>query len=779
MTEILRPTILRKPLLIGFLSALCVLLLGGFMLWQRYRILVESRQREMSGIIDVVEQNIDQSLKYSYSAALSLALQIDEDGNIEDFEKFASQLVDGNPNIDAIQIVPKGVITKVYPLENNEKALGYNILADKSRNAEAIKAIEDRRMFFAGPLELKQGGLAIVGRLPVFIENEFWGFSAVIIHFENLIKQSGIRELASDKYRFQFSKINPVTREWEYFLDEEECFDESYSEDILLPDGEWKIYILPVNPNQPINTLIPVGILILVLAGSFGWIVCSAMKQPVILAERLKKRTADLAKSELRFRTIFNQAAVGMVRIETSTGMILESNKKFQELIGYTEEETKRLNYRSISHPEEIEESAELMKKLRANEIKEYHQRKRLIAKDGETIWINLNVTPLSNEGQEITSHIAIVQDISARIKAKAKLVENEKRFRGLVENSSEVILVIKDNGRVIYNSPSLKRITGYETLLLDDTEIFSLVHPQDCPYLIEKLKEANENPGVAYSEIIIRIQTKCANWIWVNATLTNLLEEKNIGGYVVNLRDITEKKEAELNLVKSYDFVMEQNKRLLNFAYIVSHNLRSHSSNLESILQLYENESCPEEKNNYVRLLQNVSRNLNQTLHDLNEVVSINNNLDIKSEEVQVSKYLDNAMEVLGLQIESKGAIIKNNIPPQMKVRFNSSYMESVLLNFLTNALRYSHPDRTPVIEVSGYKQNGNWVLEVADNGIGIDLDKHKDKVFGLYKTFSGRSDSRGVGLFITKNQVNAMGGEVGVESRPNVGTTFKVYFS
>ena len=134
--------------------------------------------------------------------------------------------------------------------------------------------------------------------------------------------------------------------------------------------------------------------------------------------------------------------------------------------------------------------------------------------------------------------------------------------------------------------------------------------------------------------------------------------------------------------------------------------------------------------------------------------------------------------MEVLQLQIKKKRAKLNLDIPENMQVVFNASYMESILLNFLTNALRYSDPARKPVIDISGYKENGAWILEISDNGIGIDLDQYGDKVFGLYKTFTDRKDSRGVGLFITKNQINAMGGEVSVDSEPGVGTTFKVYF-
>ncbi|WP_035715776.1 PAS domain S-box protein [Christiangramia echinicola] len=778
MTEKLNPAINKKPLLVALLAALFFLALGLFMLWQRYQILQETRDDEMKGIIDLVEQNIDQSLKYSYSAALSLALQIDENGVINNFDEVASQLVDGNPSIDGIQTVPGGVIKQVYPYEENKAVINYNILEDSTRNEEAYRAIDNRKMFFAGPIELKQGGLAVIGRLPVFIKNEFWGFSAVLIKFENLIDQSGIEDLSSNKFKFQFSKRDPLSGKEEFFLSTTNDFTKSYSGEIVFPDGDWKIYIIPTEPYEPLYAVIPVAFLILIMSGALGWIIFNTMKQPAILAAKVKQQAGDLAKSELQFRTIFNQAAIGMARVNSLSGKILETNNRFQELLGYTNEELIQKDHVAISYPEDRDENIALMGRLRNNEIREYNLKKRLVRKDGEIIWIKLNVSALWSHGEKASSHIALVEDISARVKAQREREENERRFRSLVENSSEVILIIDTQGYAKYSSPSLERITGYKELYVAENEIFSLIHPDDASNLIGKFKESRENPGVPFSGIKLRLQTKCVNYIWVDVTITNLTREKSIGGYVVNFRDITAKQEAEINLFKSYDFVMEQNKRLLNFAYIVSHNLRSHSSNLESILELYKTEECEEEKQTYISLLENVSKNLNESLHDLNEVVSINNNLDINVETIKVAEYLDKTLEVLQLQIKKKKAQVNIDVPEEMQVTFNASYMESVLLNFLTNALRYSHRDRNPVITVTGYIDNQRWVLKIADNGIGIDLNKHGDKVFGLYKTFTERKDSRGVGLFITKNQINAMGGNVFVDSEPGIGTTFKVIF-
>jgi len=666
----------------------------------------------------------------------------------------------------------------VYPYEPNAEAIGYDILADSTRNKEAEIAIKGRKMFFAGPLKLKQGGYAIVGRLPVFIHNEFWGFSAVLINFDNLIEQSGIKALSGGEYHFQFSKLDPQDQKEIFLLDTPVNLDESYSEEILLPDGNWKLYVVPDDPLQPLYSLFPLSIVILLLSGAFGYLVYSIAKQPAILEARVREQAGALSRSELRFRTIFNQAAIGIAQVDSNTGMIQDTNRWFQELLGYTNEELRLMDYRMVSHPDDLTENTALMQQLRKNEIREYNLKKRLKRKDGKTIWIRLNVSPLWEVGEKATSHIALVEDISARIKAKQELEENEKRYRSLVENSNEIILIINKNGEIVYNSPSLKRITGYEALDLSGNKVLSLIHPAERIQLLNKLRRSKVAAGTPLSEIIIRVQAKEGHWIWMNATLTNMLEEKNIRGFVVNLRDISGKKEAELNLMKSYDFVMEQNKRLLNFAYIVSHNLRSHSSNLESILELYETEESPEEKDNYISLLGKVSKSLNETLYDLNEVVSINTNLEIRAEEVEVSKYIDKALAVLSLQIDSMEAEIVKNIPEDMKVYFNPAYLESVLLNFITNALRYNHPDRKPEVVLTGSKKDDNWVLEVCVNGIGIDMEKHGDKVFGLYKTFSGRKDSRGIGLFITRNQVNAMGGQVKVESEVGQGTCFSVYF-
>jgi signal transduction histidine kinase len=240
---------------------------------------------------------------------------------------------------------------------------------------------------------------------------------------------------------------------------------------------------------------------------------------------------------------------------------------------------------------------------------------------------------------------------------------------------------------------------------------------------------------------------------------------------------DITNIKEAEEDLNNSLHLVKEQNKRLLNFSYIVSHNLRSHTSNIKSIVSLVETEETEEERHEMMNLLRTVSNSLDETMDHLNDVININTNINLVTKPLRLNQYIDTVKSILSDQILLTQASIIIDIPDDLMVNYNPAYLQSVLYNLISNAIRYRHSDRKLIITLKWMEENNQNVLEVSDNGIGIDLIKNGDKIFGMYKTFSSNIDSKGIGLFITRNQIEAMGGSITVASEPTVGTTFKIY--
>jgi signal transduction histidine kinase len=133
-------------------------------------------------------------------------------------------------------------------------------------------------------------------------------------------------------------------------------------------------------------------------------------------------------------------------------------------------------------------------------------------------------------------------------------------------------------------------------------------------------------------------------------------------------------------------------------------------------------------------------------------------------------------AMSSISTLAETKGVHLINDIPENYTMFVIPAYLDSIVLNLLTNGIKFRGPNRDAYVRLSAQRDGKATVITVEDNGLGIDLAMHGDKVFGLYKTFHQNTDSKGLGLFITKNQVEAMGGTITVESQVDAGTTFMI---
>lgn len=239
---------------------------------------------------------------------------------------------------------------------------------------------------------------------------------------------------------------------------------------------------------------------------------------------------------------------------------------------------------------------------------------------------------------------------------------------------------------------------------------------------------------------------------------------------------DVTRRKKNEMELSNSLNIISEQNKRLMNFAHIVSHNLRNHAGNIGMLLSLYDTEESQQEKQELLDHLRMASDQLNESIHDLNEIIDQQYKTSTDRKEINLKKYISKIKEILTTDILAQNVTFREQVPEDLTLKYNPAYLESIILNLLSNAIKYRHPDRHPVIEIKANEHNKNIHFTVSDNGLGIDLEKHRDKLFGMYNTFHDNKNSKGIGLFITKNQIESMGGSIKVESEPEKGTTFKI---
>ncbi|AOM78989.1 PAS domain S-box protein [Pedobacter steynii] len=769
----------RRPKVVGIIVFLLLTAIILFVANQRYRLVMEDKRLEMSRILSTVKQNVDQSLKNSYTAALTLGLTINGNGVPKNFDTVASQLLNSNRTLSSVQLVPNGIIKYIYPLKGNEPALNMDVFRhSKSISIEAQKAVESRKMYFAGPIALQQGGMGIVGRMPLFFDNKFWGFSAVVIKLDVFLKQAGVHEQMNNRFQFQLSKVNPVSGKEEFFLPIHPGFSKSAYETIDFPDGDWKLYVMVATAYKPYLKIIFPAIFSVLLAALTGFLVYLVFKKPAELQLLVHHQASRLIENEVKFKTIFDQAAIGIMEIDSNTGTFLRINSKLCKILGYTEEELRQTTFQALTHPDDLKEDLRYFQQMRAGLIREFELLKRYYRKDGQVVWVNLMITPLWKAGAEPTTHITVVEDVTGRIEAEQIAEEYQHRLESLI-NTIDGIVWEADPVTFDFNFISKKSedILGYtaEEWLSSPTFWADHVHPEDRDWAVKYCITCTRK--MEQHDFEYRMIAKGGDVVWLRDIVNVIVEE----GKAVLLRgimiDITKNKQAERDLNHSFDLVNEQNKRLLNFSYIVSHNLRSHSSNIQSIASLIETTDAEEERTEMIQLLKKVSDALNETLLNLNEVVNIQTNINIIVEPLNLKRYIDKTLNILHDQIVLKQVTVINKVTEDIVVNYNPAYLESILLNFIFNAIRYSHDDRLPVIELS-CRHEDRLVLQISDNGIGLNLEKHGDELFGMYKTFNGNPDSRGVGLFISKNQIDAMGGRVTVESEVGVGTTFKIYF-
>lgn len=275
------------------------------------------------------------------------------------------------------------------------------------------------------------------------------------------------------------------------------------------------------------------------------------------------------------------------------------------------------------------------------------------------------------------------------------------------------------------------------------------------------------------------KIQTLLGKVKWVRSVGKTVCDSQGKVISIVGLfQDITRDMESLIEKDNAYRIIEKQNKRLLNFAHIVSHNLRTHAGNMEMLHGLSKQINSENELKEILVMLERASQGLSETIDHLNEVVAIQTNEDLPITSINLKKQIETILQNMNAQITDDQAKVQLNIPESHSILFNPAYFDSVILNLVSNALKFKSPKRTPSIKIESKNLHPGFKLCISDNGVGIDLERHEDKLFGLYKTFHNIADSRGIGLFITKNQLDALGAQIRVESKVDFGTTFKIIF-
>jgi PAS domain S-box-containing protein len=384
-------------------------------------------------------------------------------------------------------------------------------------------------------------------------------------------------------------------------------------------------------------------------------------------------------------------------------------------------------------------------------------------------IWLEVKGFP-SDEGLSV-----YFTEISEKIALRQELEKLSK----VASNTRYGVVIANDRGDIEWTNNSFSQITGFlPPEIVGKNIVDVLFNPNLTPDLYAAICQALGQSGFYIGEV--PFVSKEQMELWLNLEITTVHDEaRALKWYILLITDITMNKlvlEERTNFIKE---LQRHNQSLEQFSHIVSHNLRAPVANilgLTSILELPDKEDP-----NYFLLqgLKTAAGNLDSIIRDLNQILAIRGNLQQVREQVMVADELQEVLLTFQHEIEKSRITITQDFSQAPVIHTVRGYFKSILFNLFSNAIKYRANDRPAHISVSTVLQQEAIILTVQDNGIGFNVEKEKNKVFGLYKRFHSHIEGKGLGLFLVKTQIEALGGKVKVHSQVGEGSTFKVYFN
>jgi PAS domain S-box-containing protein len=348
--------------------------------------------------------------------------------------------------------------------------------------------------------------------------------------------------------------------------------------------------------------------------------------------------------------------------------------------------------------------------------------------------------------------------------------------YKSIIENNSFYIIKTDLEGRYTYINPFFCHMVSIRSEDWIGEYSMSLIIPEDHQTCIDTVAACFAAPYESHWVILRKPVPKgIISTQWEFKLLTNGSGQPSeilcIG------HDITSLILRQDELQALVGIAADQNKRLVNFTYIVSHNIRSHVANIIGVINVNK---FDKEMNDQMALemIETTANSLDETVHNLNDIIAIQNNINLPVKEINIYNEITRIVESILVLIKNAGTMIDYRLDQNEKLVTNAAYFESILLNLITNSLRYKKPDVELQLVIDVYQEDEYKVLSFGDNGIGIDLERFGDQLFGMYNTFNGNKDAKGMGLFIIKTQVEAMRGKITVSSQPGTGTNFRIYF-
>ncbi|WP_018342796.1 sensor histidine kinase [Cytophaga aurantiaca] len=399
---------------------------------------------------------------------------------------------------------------------------------------------------------------------------------------------------------------------------------------------------------------------------------------------------------------------------------------------------------------------------------------------EGETLgayrYYENYLAPIKDEHDHILSTYFISREVTSQKLAEKVMLENERKLKTVYENSIQILTILDLERRFTwFNKNALDRspaILGRALVMGERAETY--IEESQRELFILNFNKAVQGEVITYP----RVAYVNGQAIHLEYTLSPVTEQDKVVGVSLSGINVTKHKEYEDYLKRINLELVQQNEQLNQYSYIISHNLRGPIATLMGLVQIFE-----QEKNNSIQIEEVMKHiyksavNLDSIIKDLNTVISYDEQVTSLFSKIDIKEECEAIEFLLSTQIHHASAQIVHHFEKCPVVFSIKSYVHSILYNLISNAIKYKRNYILPVIHVSCYMENEKDVcIECSDNGLGIDMEKFGDKLFGFYKRFHSHVDGKGLGLHLVKKQVGLLGGRIEVQSVVNEGTTFKI---
>lgn len=350
---------------------------------------------------------------------------------------------------------------------------------------------------------------------------------------------------------------------------------------------------------------------------------------------------------------------------------------------------------------------------------------------------------------------------------------DNELSYYKHALDQSSIVAITNQKGIITHVNDNFCKISKYsqDELLGQDHRIIN--SGQHSKEFIRDIWTTIANGKIWKGEL--KNKAKDGSFYWVDTTIIPFLDENKKAYQYVSIRsDITDKKKGEEKIKKMLIKAEYHNKQLIDFCNIISHNLRAPLVNISMLLDFMEETEREDEKEEAFEKIRPTVNHINEIFNKLVESLQVKQDSEIQSDKLNFKKCIEESLIDFQAQIKKHNITVKIDCDAAQTVYYPEKYLSSIFSNLISNAIKYRSPNRNLILKISTKQIDNDILLSIEDNGLGINLKRHQEDLFKIRRTFHKHPDAKGLGLFMIKTHVDAMNGEIWVESQEEIGSTF-----